>query len=100
MMIRTRRFHPESLLRSGGVYPDWRWLNLAMLVLASVIGLGLVRSSTPWLQWEGFLYRLIGINPDGDLGMSNIGVLVALGLGLITPLVAGIPAVRRQERVG
>ena len=25
MMIRTRRFHPESLLRSGGVYPDWRW---------------------------------------------------------------------------
>ena len=97
MMIRTRRFHPESLLRSGGVYPDWRWLNLIMLVVATVIGLGLVRSSMPWLQWEGFLYRLIAVNPDGDLGMSNIGVLVALGLGLVTPLVAGIPAVRRQE---
>ena len=97
MMIRTRRFHPESLLRSGGVYPDWHWINLTMLVVASVVGLGLVRSGVSWLHWEGFLYPLIGVNPNGDLGTSNIGVLVALGLGLLTPLVSGIPAVRRQE---
>jgi hypothetical protein len=69
-----------------------------MLVVATILGLGLVRSSMPWLHWEGFLYPLIGVNPDGDLGMSNIGVLVALGLGLVTPLLAGIPAVRRQEQ--
>jgi hypothetical protein len=30
--------------------------------------------------------------------MSDLGVIVALGLGILTPIVSGIPAVRRQER--
>jgi hypothetical protein len=68
-----------------------------MLVVASVVGLGLVSSPLPWLHWEGFFISALGMNPQGDLGMSNIGVLVALGLGIVTPLVSGIGAVRRQE---
>lgn len=97
-MLRERRFHQPSLLARGGVYPDWRWVNLGMLVAASVIGLGLVSSDLPWLSWEGYLFRLFGANPEAGIGTSNIGVVVALVLGLVTPMVAGIPAVRRQER--
>lgn len=97
-MLRVRRFHQPSLLVSGGVYPDWRWLNLAMLVVASIIGLGLVSSDLPWLAWEGYLFRLLGIDPQAGIGASNIGVIVALALGLLTPLVAGSRAVRRQEQ--
>ena len=97
-MLRVRRFHQPSLLVSGGVYPDWRWLNLGMLVAASVIGLGLVSSDLPWLAWEGYLFRLLGIDPQAGIGASNIGVIVALALGLLTPLVAGSRAVRRQEQ--
>jgi purine-cytosine permease-like protein len=98
MMLRTRRFHQPSLVRRGGIYPDWRWSNLAMLVVASAIGLGLVTSDLPWLNWEGYLFPLLGVSPRGDLGMSDLGVIVALGLGILTPIVSGIPAVRRQER--
>jgi NCS1 family nucleobase:cation symporter-1 len=97
-MVRTRRFHQPSLIKRGGVYPDWRWNNLAMLVVASAIGLGLISSDLPWLSWEGYLFPLLGVSPQGDLGMSNIGVVVALGLGILTPIVSSIPAVRRQER--
>jgi NCS1 family nucleobase:cation symporter-1 len=98
MMLRTRRLHQPSLVTIGGIYPDWRWINLGMLVAASVVGLGLIRSDLPWLAWEGFLFPLLGVNVNGDLGSSNIGVLVALGIGILTPIVAGIPAIRRQER--
>lgn len=97
-MLRERRFHQPSLLASGGVYPDWRWGNLGMLVAASVIGLGLVSSDLPWLAWEGYLFRLLGIDSQTGIGTSNIGVIVALALGLLTPIVAGSRAVRRQEQ--
>ncbi|MFF1634920.1 cytosine permease [Leifsonia sp. NPDC058248] len=98
MMLRTRRLHQPSLVKPGGIYPDWRWTNVGMLVVASVVGLGLIRSDLPWLAWEGFLFRLLGVDVNGDLGSTNIGVLVALGIGILTPIVAGVPAIRRQER--
>ncbi|QNE33959.1 purine-cytosine permease family protein [Leifsonia shinshuensis] len=98
MMLRTRRFHHASLLTGGGVYPDWRWTNLTMLVVASAIGLGFVSSPLPWLAWEGYLFRLLGADPHAGIGASNVGVLLALGIGLVTPMVSGVRAVRRQER--
>ncbi|MFE4951509.1 cytosine permease [Leifsonia sp. NPDC056665] len=97
MMLRTRRFHHGSLLNRGGVYPDWRWANLTMLVVASAIGLGFVSSPLPWLAWEGYLVRLLGADPG--IGASNVGVLLALGIGLVTPMVSGVREVRRQEAV-
>ncbi len=98
MMLRTRRFHQPSLLTRGGVYPDWRWTNLAMLVVASAVGLGFVSSSLPWLAWEGYLFRLLGADPSAGIGASNIGVVIALVVGLLTPIVSGVPVIRRQER--
>lgn len=98
MMLRTRRFHQPSLVNRGGVYPDWRWTNLAMLLVATAVGLGFVSSSLPWLTWEGYLFRLLGADPNAGIGASNIGVVLALALGLFTPIVSGVPAVRRQER--
>ncbi|WP_285116388.1 cytosine permease [Leifsonia sp. fls2-241-R2A-40a] len=97
MMLRTRRFHQASLLARGGEYPDWRWTNLGLLIGGTVVGLGLISSPLPWLAWEGYLFRLVGIDPHAGIGASNIGVLVALGVGLIGALVSGAPAVRRQE---
>ncbi|WP_348788034.1 cytosine permease [Leifsonia sp. NPDC080035] len=98
-MLRTRRFHQPSLLRRGGVYPDWRWPNVVMLVVATVVGLGLVSSPLPWLAWEGYLFRLAGVDPHAGIGASNIGVALALVLGLVTPMLTGIREVRRQERL-
>ncbi|WP_431247650.1 cytosine permease [Leifsonia xyli] len=98
MMLRTRRFHQASLLARGGVYPDWRWTNLALLVAGTVVGLGTVSSRLPWLGWEGYLFRAVGIDPTAGIGTSNIGVLIALAVGLFGALVSAAPAIRRHEQ--
>jgi hypothetical protein len=100
MMIRRRRFDTESLLGRGSVYPRVNWVNLGMLVVASVIGYGFTSAAVGWLSWQGYGFRLLDVLPSGELGASDIGVLIALVLGLLTPLVAGVGTVRKQESSG
>ncbi|OYX55488.1 MAG: hypothetical protein B7Y93_04725 [Micrococcales bacterium 32-70-13] len=96
-MIRTRRVHSPSLLRSGGVYPAVRWVNLVMLVVITAVGWGLSTAALVGLQWQGYLFVVLGVDPLAPLAASDGGVLVALLLGLLTPLVAGIPTLRRLQ---
>jgi purine-cytosine permease-like protein len=98
IMIRNRRFDSQSLLVRGGVYPDVRWGNLTALVVISVVGFGLLSANQPGLSWEGYLYSLLGVPLSSQLATSDLGVLVALALGLLVPLAFGIPAIRGQER--
>lgn len=98
MMIRNRRFDATSLLSRGGVYPDFAWVNLGALVLASAIGFGLTTASVGWLSWQGYLFPLLDVPGASDLAGSDLGVLVALVLGLLVPIIGGIPAIRRQEQ--
>jgi hypothetical protein len=73
------------------------WLNFSMLVVASVIGWGFTSASLPGLGWEGYLFRAAGVPLSSALGSTDAGVLVSLALGVLTPLVAGISTIRRQE---
>lgn len=98
MIIRRRRFDSESLLRRGGVYPDVNWVNLSMLVAATILGLGFTTATLAGLGWEGYLFRAFGVSLSSDLAGTDLGVLGALALGLLTPLVAGVRTIRRQER--
>jgi hypothetical protein len=98
MMIRNRRFDSTALLGRGGVYPDFAWTNLSALVLASAIGFGLTTASVGWLSWQGYLFPLLGVAGASEVAASDLGVLVALVLGLLVPIVGGIPAIRRQEQ--
>jgi purine-cytosine permease-like protein len=97
MMIRRRHFDTESLLRPGGVYPDFNWINFAMLFVASGLGFAFTSATVSWLSWQGYGFALFGVPLNGPVGGSDLGVLVALGIGLLTPLAAGVSAVRRQE---
>ncbi|CAN5369977.1 hypothetical protein BH11ACT4_BH11ACT4_04790 [soil metagenome] len=96
-MIRNRRYESQSLVTRGGIYADVRWLNLIALVVISAIGYGLTTATISWLDWQGYGFTLLGMPLDSDLAASDVGVLVALVLGLLVPLVAGVPAIRRQE---
>jgi len=96
-MIRNRRFEPLSLVRRGGVYADVRWVNLVGLVVITVIGFALTTSTVSWLGWQGYGFALLGIPLDSDLAGTDIGVFAALVLGLLLPIAAGIPAIRKQE---
>jgi purine-cytosine permease-like protein len=96
-MIRTKRYDSESLLRRGGSYASVRWVNLVMLFVITGVGYALTTATVYWLSWQGYGFTLLGIPLDGELAGSDVGVFVALLLGLLTPIVAGIPAIRRQE---
>ena len=96
-MIRNRRFEGQSLVRRGGVYADVRWVNVVGFVVFTAVGYGLTTASVTWLGWQGYGFPLIGIPVDSDLAGTDVGVLVALVLGLLLPIVAGIPAIRKQE---
>ncbi len=97
MMIRKRRFDSQSLLLRGGVYADVRWVNLIGLLVISAAGFGLSTATVTWLAWQGYIFGLLGIALDSALATSDLGVLVALGLGILLPLIAGVPAIRKQE---
>jgi len=101
MIIRSRfsaAFHAESLLRRGGVYPSVRWVNLVGMLAIAAIGFGLTSAALPGLDWQGYLFPFLGLPAGDPLLSSDVGVLVALGLGLLLPFATGIPAIRRQER--
>jgi purine-cytosine permease-like protein len=98
IMIRKRRFDSTSLLKRGGVYEDVRWVNLVALVAISAIGFGLLSATMPALNWEGYLFAALGIPLTGQLATSDLGVLVALVLGLLVPLIAGHGGIGRQEK--
>ena len=98
MMIRTRSFDSPSLLAPGGVYPQVRVANLLGFVLLTGVGFGLTTATFPGLTWQGFLFPLLGVGLDSPLATGDIGVLVALLLGIVVPLATAIPAIRRQER--
>lgn len=97
MMIRNRRFESDSLLARGGVYASVRWVNLIGLVVITAIGFALTSATVPWLSWQGYGFTLLGISIESELAATDVGVLIALALGILLPIVAGIPAIRRQE---
>jgi hypothetical protein len=71
------------------------------MVLAVVVGFGFIASpdnSLTWTNWEGYLYRLLGITGDNSSWYwSNIGVLLALVLGYVGKLALDGPTVSKQE---
>jgi hypothetical protein len=98
IMIRRNGFAPNDLLRRGGIYPAVRWVNLIGLIVIAGVGFGLTSAALPGLDWQGYLLPFLGL-PTGDpLLTSDAGVLVALVLGILLPLVTAIPTIRRQER--
>ena len=99
MMIRQRRFHSGSLLAAGGVYPTVRWPNLVGLVVISAVGYAFVAGGQPWLGWEGFGWRLLGVAAGDPLASVDLGVVIALVLGIVLPLASAVPVIRRQESV-
>ena len=98
-IVRSRPYDTRSLLAPGGIYPTVNWVNLSAFIVITVLGLGLTSATLAGLDWQGYLIPLLGISATDPLATSDLGVVVALLLGLLVPLAAGIPSIRKQESV-
>jgi NCS1 family nucleobase:cation symporter-1 len=75
-----------------------RWVNFVGLIVITGLGFGLTSAVLPGLDWQGYLFPLLGLTGDDPLLTSDVGVLVALVLGILLPLITAVPTIRRQDR--
>jgi purine-cytosine permease-like protein len=97
--LRRRDYAEADLYRPQGRYGDVRPLPIALLVVSTAIGWGLVTNSqASWLTWQGYLLSPLGLGgKSGAWAFANLGVLVALAIGFVVTLAVGRGRVRAQE---
>ena len=95
--LRRADYAEADLFQPKGRYGDARLLPIALVVICTAIGWGLVtNTSASWLTWQGYLLGALG-GKTGAWAYANVGVLVALVIGFLVTLIADRARVRRQE---
>ncbi|HEY0238859.1 MAG TPA: cytosine permease [Friedmanniella sp.] len=97
--LRRRGYAERDLFEPRGRYGAVRGVALVTLVLATVVGWGLVtNTSAGWLGWQGYLLGPLALGGrTGACAEANVGVLVALVVGFVVTLPASRRRVRDQE---
>ena len=109
--LRKRDYDDDDLFDARGRYGAFDWVSIGTMVVASVIGWGLVvnnfAADAAWNNWQGYLLEPLGLGTyvddpagpywDGNWPYSNLGVLLALVLGF---LVTYARAARAGARAG
>ncbi|MGL5817751.1 MAG: purine-cytosine permease family protein [Phycicoccus sp.] len=110
--LRRRDYDDAALFDTRGRYGAWDLVSVGTMVVASVLGWGLVVNGfavdAAWNNWQGYLLEPLGLGTyvtsgegapywDGSWPYANLGVLLALALGFLVTLLARRGTVRRQE---
>ena len=101
LALRRRDYADADLYDPAGRYGDVRWAAVAVMVVGTVIGWGLVvNTSASWLKWQGYLLGPIGLGgKSGTWAFANLGVVIALAVAFAAWLLLGRGPVRAQEGV-
>jgi purine-cytosine permease-like protein len=101
IMMRRRDYAEAELYRPDGRYGDVRPFPIAIIVVGTALGWGLVTNfNASWLTWQGYLLGPFGLGgKTGAWAFANLGVLLGLALGFVATLAFGRSAVRNQEAV-
>jgi purine-cytosine permease-like protein len=91
-----RGYVERDFYRRDGVYGAWGVPALTVLVVATVIGLGMVTSTTSAFSWVGYFLGPFG-GKTGAIGSSSIGILISFVIGCL--MYAGLTAVRARGTV-
>jgi purine-cytosine permease-like protein len=99
LAMRRRDYAEAELFDTRGRYGSVQAVPLALLVIGTVLGWGLVTNTyADWLGWQGYLLEPFGLGGrDGAWAFANLGVLAAFLLGLLGTLLLRRSAVRAQE---
>jgi nucleobase:cation symporter-1, NCS1 family len=88
VLVRRSDYDNNDLYRPAGRYGDVRIGPLLLIVVATVLGWGLVTNTgAEWLQWQGYLLGPIG-GRQGAWASANLGVLVALVVPFVVTLLS------------
>ncbi|MEW1962289.1 cytosine permease [Microbacterium sp. NPDC077644] len=100
ILRRRKDYDEDALFDARGRYGAWDWTSIVTMVVASVIGWGLVvnnfADAAPWNNWQGYLLFAIG-GRDGEWAYANLGVFFALVLSFLVTWFARAAKIRRQE---
>ncbi|SNR94145.1 Purine-cytosine permease [Streptosporangium subroseum] len=99
-LLRRRRDYDEiDLYRPSGRYGDVQLRSIAVIVVGTVLGWGLVvNTSASWLEWQGYLLDPLGLGgKSGSWAFANLGVLLALVVGFAATWALNRSSVRAQE---
>lgn len=94
-VLRKTDYHEVSLMRGYGFYGRFNWANLIGWIMATGIGWGFVQSNLVEFGWLGYFTRILGLS--GAWQIQSLGVWIAMGIGLLVPLIFTIPRIRDQE---
>ena len=107
--LRKRDYDDDALFDARGRYGAWDWTSIGTMVVASILGWGLVvnnfAADATWNNWQGFLLEPLGLGTwnatdgywEGTFAYSNLGVLLALVLSFVVTHFARKGTVARQE---
>lgn len=102
LSLRRRDYDEQALFDPRGCYGRANGLALAVLVVATALGWGLVTNpmtQVGWMNWLGYLLEPIGLGGrSGPWAAANLGVLAALATGYLGIMLFGRGRVRAQER--
>lgn len=99
LLLRKKNYVDADLFRSSGRYGDLRVVPIAITILSSFLGWGLVTNTfASWLTWQGYLLKPFGLGgKTGAWEYANLGVLVALVLSFLLTVLLTRPEVVREE---
>jgi purine-cytosine permease-like protein len=103
LLCRRRDYDGAALYDSRGRYGAVGWPATLSMVVATVVGWGLIVQpfGSKGLGWLGYLLDPSGLGgKTGTWAFANLGVPVALAIGFVGYLLLGRSGVRRQERAG
>ena len=97
--LRRRSYVEPDLYDPRGRYGDVQPVPIALVVLGTVLGWGLVTNTfASWLSWQGYLLDVVGLGGrKGAWAGAGLGVLVALVVGFVGTLLLSRGRVRAQE---
>jgi NCS1 family nucleobase:cation symporter-1 len=97
--LRRRDYAEAELFDPHGRYGDLQVLPLALVLIGTGLGWGLVTNSfAGWLDWQGYLLGPFGLGgKDGAWAFAGLGILLALVIGFAGTLIGSAGRVHRQE---
>ncbi|MEE1296376.1 MAG: cytosine permease [Bifidobacterium sp.] len=97
VLMRRKDYDTADLYNDKGRYGAWNWKAFAIFAVGTIIGWGfVVNSAASWLTWQGYFMGILGAK-DGSWGSANLGVIIALAIGLVGALIFQRGDIRHQE---